>query len=51
MTAPIPLPGAGHEVAIEPSGACDRAECLCRDAIGAGIEVVHYREHPESEVP
>lgn len=50
MTRPVPLPGAGHAVELLESGPCDRAECLCRDAAAAGIETVHYREDPASEV-
>lgn len=47
----IPLPMSGVEIEVLEIGTCDRAECLCRDAAAAGVEVVHYRELPEHEVP
>lgn len=47
----IPLPLSGVAVEVLEIGPCDRAECLCRDAAKAGVEVVHYRELPEYEVP
>lgn len=47
----IPLPMSGSAVEVLELGPCDRPSCLCRDAADAGIDVVHYREVPESEVP
>lgn len=47
----IPLPMSGVAVEILEVGVCDRPDCLCRAAAEAGVEVVHYRELPEYEVP
>lgn len=45
------LPGSGSAVEVLEIGVCERPACLCRDAADAGVDVVHYRELPDSEVP